>query len=171
MPKKKILFVCKGNMFRSVIAECSLRNILSEIGLNDIDVFSRGLQWYSEGVPRYKNLTEYSEVFDQVKDTLENLSIDVSGHVAEKLVSDDVKKADVIIVMDRDLLNSGVNSCYGLFPESKNKTHLFTELDGYKGDVVDCGEKEHVQESSVTALYIDSVLRKKLDVLLSWMEI
>ena len=42
----KICFVCTGNACRSPFAECVMRNLLSDAGIEGIDVFSMGtLDW------------------------------------------------------------------------------------------------------------------------------
>ncbi len=37
-----VCFVCTGNACRSPFAECVLRTMLEEEGMNNIEVFSRG---------------------------------------------------------------------------------------------------------------------------------
>lgn len=38
----KICFVCTGNACRSPFAECVMRKLLADAGMNDIEVFSLG---------------------------------------------------------------------------------------------------------------------------------
>ena len=48
--KLKILFVCKGNIFRSVTAEYSLRKYLFDNNINDVIVSSAGIEAKKEKI-------------------------------------------------------------------------------------------------------------------------
>lgn len=88
---KKILFVCNGNVFRSVSAELLLEKKLLEKNINNIKVFSAGI---SKNIGYKKR-----EINSVVKKELEKLNVDTSKH-ERKLVSQSLlEKCDVIITM------------------------------------------------------------------------
>ena len=138
--KKIIVFVCNGNIHRSVVAEACLKQ---EIGIKGIDnlfeVISRGLQG-SAGTnpPKYKNLSEYPLEWAIQKPILANLGLDITKHISRPINHEVVKKASLIIAMDKKVFVKLPNSLIKQFPEYGHKMKLFMELEGKQKNTPDC---------------------------------
>jgi protein-tyrosine-phosphatase len=152
--KKMILFVCKGNTHRSVVAEICLRQILKEFGFNEeFEVASRGISGCCGTVmSKYVNMTELIENWLITKPILEELGVDlseVSSHIARSITREDIEKASIVFAMELDVLGGDsknlINSLIGQFPEHSSKIHFFGELDGNTGDIPDCGKSKDKQ--------------------------
>lgn len=89
MPKT-VLFICTGNSCRSVMAENIFRKMLSEAGKKDIRLASAGI-----AAPEGMNPPS------AVKAVMKGEGIDVSGHQACPLTTDLIKKAGLILVMEK----------------------------------------------------------------------
>lgn len=85
----KILFVCAGNLCRSPLAAKYLRKLLRKKDAAGIEISSAGL-WAIDG-----NSPE--ETASQV--AAEN-EINLSNHISRLLRAEDIKEADIILVMD-----------------------------------------------------------------------
>lgn len=162
-----VIFVCKGNIHRSVVAEFAARQLLAKYGYHDIQVESRGLQWYTEGAPTHKNLMGYKKAWENSRATLEKYEIDLSHHVAKALSSQDMKQADIVIVMDRELLRF---TCMK-FPEYKNKIRLFSNLIEREEDIRDLGEHAIAESYHDAIVEIVTVLRQGIPQLISWLKV
>ena len=85
---KSVLFVCTGNVFRSLVAEYALK---SQIGsVPGYVVSSAGIE------------AEPQEVHWWVAERLRELGADVSGHRQRKLSAELAAGADLLIAMSRD---------------------------------------------------------------------
>ena len=118
--KKKILFVCTGNLCRSVIAEMFLKKIASEKALA-LDVISRGMMAVDGEKPPYE--TEFAAQY---------LGIDISSHRAHSIRVSDVDWADEILVMEpwhKESLETlgGKGRIKGLWEFSKNRLDLIED--------------------------------------------
>ncbi len=87
--KKKILFVCTGNSCRSVMGEGLLRHLLAQRGRNDVQVISAGVA----ALPGMPPTEETIQV-------MQELGVDVSGHLSQPLSLDLIDHADGVFCME-----------------------------------------------------------------------
>jgi protein-tyrosine phosphatase len=128
--KKHIIFICNGNIHRSVIAAECLRSILKERGIDSkFLVDSYGLQG-TKGtkMPRHKRLSEYPKEWNAAKPTLQRLNIDISKHNFNKISAGVIKRADIVIAMDNKVYSRANNFLTKQFPKYAGKIHRFSEL-------------------------------------------
>jgi len=84
---KSILFVCTGNIFRSVSAELCLKKYLFENGIFGWNISSAGI-------------TAAPDVIDpKTLETLRELDIDASKHTQKKLTREMLTEYDIVIGM------------------------------------------------------------------------
>ncbi|MBI2484724.1 hypothetical protein HYW18_01060 [Candidatus Uhrbacteria bacterium] len=166
--QKLILFVCRGNIHRSVVAELLARKLLVANGHPDVEVGSRGLQWYMGEPPRHPNLMHYPSAWEGSREALAEREVDVSRHIARRLELEDMERADAVIVMDQELLRDSPTSVLNLFPSYGEKTHLFSELIDKIQDVEDRGEYASTSEYRAAVEEIESTLVSGLPRLLLW---
>jgi protein-tyrosine-phosphatase len=167
---KTVLFVCLGNISRSVIAEHLLRKILIEQNLSEvIRVQSCGLKGSAGTTPtKFPNLSGYVSEYAAARSVLERYEIDISEHVATPINLQAMRAADVVIAMDTSVLSEAPNSLTKQFPEERSKTRLFTGLSGEQSDIVDpCGNTDENRYVKIIG-EIDHVLRSHIDTLLAW---
>ena len=88
-----ILFVCAGNVFRSMSAMYATRKILEQLGFDEIIVDSAGTRARPEKKP-----------IQFVIDTLSSKGLDASLHIPQKLTQDLLDKAGLVITFDKGLL-------------------------------------------------------------------
>ena len=86
----RILFVCTGNIFRSLTAEYCLKQLLEKNHVRNITVESAGLS----AVPQ--------PVQSVVAKTLHAYGIDFSRHVQRRLNESIINNADVIVAMAKN---------------------------------------------------------------------
>src|SRR5690242_17888156 len=84
-----ILFVCTGNMCRSPIAEHMLKKMLQDLKDKKVLVKSAGVE-----------PSTWMEMPPEVKKVLEKEGITVTKHAAQGLTDENVKEADMILVME-----------------------------------------------------------------------
>jgi protein-tyrosine-phosphatase len=128
--KKLIIFVCNGNIERSVVAAECFRSILIENKISSkFLIDSYGIQGTKGTVlPKHNNLSKYAKEWKVVKPILEKLKINISDHRFKKITLRVVKKASVIIAMDKKVYSKNKNALLKQFSEQKNKIHVFSEL-------------------------------------------
>jgi len=167
---KSVLFVCMGNVHRSVIAEHRLRSLLEDHGLLHVEVRSCGIQG-SAGVPlpRFTNLRDYPDQWRASLPVLTSYGIDMSNHVARPVTRELVENADVVIAMDRRVLEMHVAALRHQFPDFAHKMHLFDELCASSGDVDDVGESDNVDTHTRVVRQICETLSSHIDELLTWL--
>ena len=87
MAKKSILFVCTGNVFRSVSAEQCFKKYLVDNGINDWNVGSAG------------TLAPEESIHPKVIETLRELGIDDFEHHQKKLTREMLQTHDAVVCM------------------------------------------------------------------------
>lgn len=105
---KKVLFVCHGNICRSVMAEYILKSLDKD---NNFYVESAATTTEEIG----------NDIYPPVKEVLKNHNINFSKHRARQVVKDDYYKFDEIICMD----NENIYDLEYLLPRS-DKTRLLS---------------------------------------------
>lgn len=99
---KRVMFVCTGNVFRSMIAEKCLKDYLKKNKIYDLKIDSSGISDSKGNVNKF--------TFDALK----KLKIN-SFHKPKKITENLIKKSDLIISMGKNhrqflIQNFGVNS-------------------------------------------------------------
>lgn len=168
--QRRVLFVCYGNIHRSVIAMYCLRRILKKKRIQTIHVLSRGIKG-SHGTtpPLYQNLTFYGEIWSASEPTLREIGIDVTKHIARPVSRKIIDTSDIVIAMDRRVLQDDPHSLWVQFPEARNKMILFSALAGKEDDVEDCGETVDKNIHRKTILFIENVLKEHYEKIIAMM--
>lgn len=168
--KKLIVFVCNGNIHRSVVAEICLKQELKKRRLdNKFIVISMGLQGSAgTNFPKYKNLSEYPKEWKIQKPILEELGIDISEHSSKPIDRKIVEKASLILAMDRKVLIDLPNSLTKQFPEHRDKIKLFMELERKMEDVPDCFGSSDVKLHHYVDEKIVKTLKKKIGLIVDF---
>jgi len=109
--KKNILFVCTGNSCRSVMAKELLKKKLKN--RDDVEVRAAGVGAF----PGMRATLETQEL-------LEAEGIDVSNHQAQQLTDDLLKRADLILVMQKQHEHTILRK----YPFAKNRLYLLKEF-------------------------------------------
>ena len=126
---KKILFVCKGNIYRSQLAAHLAREKFS-----DIQVDSAGLCGTSMyGATKHSHISKYECEFEKAQAALSQCRITLWQSKNKPLTSQLANKADLIIVFDQKLKSDVIK----LFPKSANKIFLLNELAGETEEILD----------------------------------
>ena len=120
-----VLLVCLGNICRSPTAEAAVREALAEAGLDDtVTVESAGTGDWHIGAPPDRRMVEAAGA----------AGLRLAGR-ARQLQPDDLARADLVLVMDRDNLREVL----ALAPEAaaRAKVRLFRDFEeGADGDEV-----------------------------------
>lgn len=116
----KILFVCLGNICRSVMAEMILKSIINENGGKNIIVDSCATSNEEVG----------NSIYPPAYDKLIEKGIKVYPHVARKMTDYDYNNYDLIIGMDNDNIR---NIMRIIGSDDEKKVHLLMEyIDVFK---------------------------------------
>jgi protein-tyrosine phosphatase len=121
----KILLVCSGNVSRSFLAEVLLKRELRSLGAEDIAVSSAGIYAYP-GSPPDPRMVDY----------LAKAGIAYEPHEARGVTQEEVERADLIIVMEKNHASTIESS----WPEAAGKVELFGKFvsgDWTEDDVID----------------------------------
>jgi len=144
---KVVLFVCKGNIHRSVVAEICLRQELEKLGLGEqYEVMSRGIQGCCGTVkPIHANLMCYEKEWSLTRPILEKLGIrqtDISKHTAKQVTKSDIQNADIVYAMELAVLGKSEsklsNSLLVQFPQYSSRMHFFGDIEGNGHELADC---------------------------------
>lgn len=87
-PNPIVLFVCTGNVFRSLTAEYALRSRLGHT--TSIIVASAGIE------------AKAQPVHEWIRTRLQMKGADVSGHIPRRVTGELIKMASLVIAMGRD---------------------------------------------------------------------
>lgn len=170
--KKLIVFICNGNIHRSVIAAESLRKILKEQKIFQIFlVDSYGLQGTKgTDLPKHAHLWEYPKEWKAAKPTLQKFGIDISNHSFQKISEAAMKKAGAVIAMDNKVYSTAKNSLMNQFPNYAEKIHRFSELTAHNKVIKDPAgsSSEKLHRKIIGDMY--STLSKKYKNILKWVE-
>ena len=104
----KILFVCHGNICRSVMAEYICKHIRPEIYSE-----SRAVSYEEQG----------NDIYPEAKRCLERHKIPYQRHYAKRIEIEDYDKFDKIYVMDK----SNINRIKRIIDDSSNKIEMLND--------------------------------------------
>lgn len=86
----KVLFVCTGNIFRSMSAEYCLKEHLKREGIRDVEVSSAG------------TIADIQKMDDAVLSTLVSMGINPLEHKQRKINEELIEESDLIVAMSTD---------------------------------------------------------------------
>jgi len=126
MIKKKILFVCHGNICRSPMAEFIMKKLVSDAGLSGaFEIASAATSTEEIGNP----------VYPPARRKLAEHGIACDGKTARQLTRRDYDNYDLLIGMDRYNIRNMERMCGG---DPDGKIHMLMEYAGNDGqDVAD----------------------------------
>lgn len=139
MKVKKILIVCKGNIYRSPVAKIFLEREIEKRGFKGkIVCDSAGIQG-SMGLPgpKFSNFTCYEKEYEAAKPTLEKYNLDLSKHISKPITQNMISEADIVLVMDDKVLNDIQEGLLTHFPNDTGKILLLSELTGDNTEIQD----------------------------------
>lgn len=122
--RKKIMFICTGNICRSAMAEKLLIRKVEDKKITD------KIQTFSSGIYAYENDKSTYEAIKIMKDEYD---IDLSNHRATPVRDSNIEEMDLILCMTQNHKNS-LNLIY---PNLQNKIFLIKEYIGLNGDIAD----------------------------------
>ncbi len=136
--KKKIIFVCHGNICRSPMAEYVMKHLVKEAGLeNEFEITSGAVSTEEIG----------NDIYPPAKRKLTEKGIVFTRHAAHKITPDEFRNQDLVILMDRSnqrLLSHIVRDWENVpagnaLPCNRieGKVHLMMEFAGQTRDVAD----------------------------------
>jgi protein-tyrosine phosphatase len=121
--QRKVLFVCTGNIFRSLIAKYCLEDYIKKRNIKNIIVDSVG------------TIAGKEDINPIVLNELNSLGIDPSNHKQKKLTKRDLEESDIVIVMTQNHIDF-IKDNFGF-----DKAVLFNEVvNGKKTSLLDVNE-------------------------------
>lgn len=105
----KILFVCLGNICRSPMAECIMKDMLKKMGLSDSFYISSGATSYEE---------EGNGIYPAAARKLKEMGIEVVAHRSRRICKSDYDDYDYILGMEERNV-SAIKGITGGDPQSK----------------------------------------------------
>ena len=168
--RKLILTVCKGNIYRSVIAEVVIGKQITARGLQDLYcVESRGIQG-THGIkpPQYKNIRSYPRHWELTQQSLSPFEIIIPEEKEATPVDDDiVERASIVLALDASVYGTDASGLVGMFPWAKQKIRLLSELAGEIRDIRDPHDDLRLHVFSEVARDIHDTISNHFDVLLA----
>ena len=123
--KKRLLFVCHGNICRSPMAEMVMKRLVREAGRSgQFEIASAATSTEAIGNP----------VYPPARRKLAEHGIACDGKTARQITREDYLYYDVIIAMDRNNLR---NLRRLLGEDTEHKIHLLMDYTNRPGDVAD----------------------------------
>ncbi len=165
---KTILIVCKGNIYRSVIAELCMQKEIKKIGKEDtISVVSRSLQGtMGLPLPKHLNLRDYSEEYNLAKPYLDNIGIEIPIDKKSTPIDNDIiHQAEQILAMDSYILTKLKEQ----FPQYFYKIRLFGELSTDVSDIIDPNGNKDSESHQMVIISIHNTVRLGMDKLIEWL--
>lgn len=127
----RILFVCKGNIFRSMTAEYMMKKYLKQHKITDFEVSSAGIE------------AKFQHPDPFLVQNLTKRKIDVSSHRQRKITKEILDQQDIVIAM-------GQNHKDFIWDNRKKRVFLFNELAyNKKTPVLDIGETPSIKELTI----------------------
>ena len=121
----RVLFVCHGNICRSPMAECVMKDMVEKAGLaREIRVASAATTTEEIGNP----------VYPPARRKLAEHGISCEGKTARQMCWPDYERYDLIIGMDQENLYDMRRICQG---DPEGKIHLLMDFTDRPGDVAD----------------------------------
>jgi protein-tyrosine-phosphatase len=135
MSQKLIVFVCRGNIARSVFAEAIAGQLLAEHHIDDLIVDSRGIQGTAIDTQpvAFSNITHYDQLYREVAPIFQKFSINPRAHKSQVITEATTEEATLLIALDNHIA-SGLKQ---LFPKYARKVHLISELVHQQYEVTD----------------------------------
>ncbi len=164
--KKHIVFLCYGNIQRSVVADIVFKELLEANNLqNNYDSIARGLQGSpgSPVVPTFNNLKYYNAANDQTawelsEPTLKELGIDEQLKTYKSTVVSprDLEEADLIVAMDEKVWKDPGYGVIVQYPQFADKVVLI----GGKGIKDAYDSKPEDNKHRTTILEVNHSIRR-----------
>ncbi len=124
--KKKIIFICHGNICRSPMAEYVMKHLVKEQGReSEFEITSGAVSREEIG----------NDIYPPAKRKLQEKGVEFSKHRAHQITPDEFSENDIIITMD----SSNMRLLGRIVPnwEETGKVHLMMEYAGSTRDVAD----------------------------------
>lgn len=124
--KKKIIFICHGNICRSPMAEYVMKHLVKEQGReSEFEITSGAVSREEIG----------NDIYPPAKRKLQEKGVEFSKHRAHQITPDEFSENDIIITMD----SSNMRLLGRIVPNWKEtgKVHLMMEYAGTTRDVAD----------------------------------
>jgi len=115
----KVVFVCHGNICRSVMAEYIFKNMCK---IDNVVIYSRATSTEEIG----------NDIYPYAKDTLDRHNISYQRHYARQITKKEFDEADLIIIMDNNNYRN-ITRMYGNSP----KIHFLKEYSIGYGEISD----------------------------------
>jgi protein-tyrosine phosphatase len=153
----RIVFVCKGNLFRSPIAERLFRKeIARQKREGSIITDSYGLHGFLLPNPRGTCLKDYPLEYRISKPMIEKMGISMEDRLAKPLTLDAVKNANLILTMSDDVQELLVAKC----PPAHGKAFLLTEVCQQKTQLADVDGRDDPRVYEDTLQGIESCVTR-----------